>query len=215
MNRCWYFPVFCFLILGCHGQQTKTPTEKEQGFNDSVAAIANNAEILHEPQSKETAGNLVEVKDTFLAEQIKRKEHIPKVLKKPKSKQTELANIWTEEQITFLNQVEKILLFIVEVTDIGSRKLELNSQLNQTEHRAFIAVLLDSESYPDTAMTEANSGKKFEPNYQMLLEAGEEKLTLMFDVEGLNMMVANLYGREKYAISPALIQQVENLRKRQ
>ena len=44
---------------------------------------------------------------------------------------------------------------------------------------------------------------------------GSEKLTLMFDVEGLYMMVANLYGREKYAITPSLMEQVENLKKKQ
>jgi hypothetical protein len=48
----------------------------------------------------------------------------------------------------------------------------------------------------------------------MLLEANDEKLTLMFDAEGLNMMVANLYGRERHSIAPSLMEQVENLKKK-
>jgi hypothetical protein len=200
--------------LGCHGQQAKTPIEKKQRGKDSVAAILDEPMAIEGIPSKKVVEDQVNAIDTIAVKKVKR--NVPKTteVKVPDAQQTKTVSIWTDEQIVFLNQVEKILLFNVRVTDIGSRKLELDSQLDSNDHEAFVQILLHPDSYPDTALTEASNGKKFEPDYQLLFEAGDEKLTLMFDVEGLNMMVANLYGREKHAITQSLMEHVENLKKK-
>lgn len=189
------------------------PIEQKQEVKDSVVALVDKGTMARNVPVKEDSVARVKITDTSSDKKTKNKVTINP--KKQEKRQTITAKIWSEEQIAFLNKVEKILLFNIKVTEIGSRKLELDSQLDETEHKTFVQVLLHPESYTDTGLVESSNGKKFEPSYQMLLEAGDEKLTLMFDAKGLHMMVANLYGREKYAIASSLLKQVENLRKKE
>ena len=171
MNRCWHIMLCGFLILGCHGQKPKVSIEKKQDTNDSVVALVERATIAEKIYKKVDSIARLEERDTAaVKKQLKKSTVINK--RKQERLQTVSATIWSDEQIDFLNQVEKILLFSVRITDIGSRKLELDSQLNPSDQEVFIQVLLHPESYPDTSLVESSNGKKFEPDYQMLLEAG-------------------------------------------
>lgn len=146
---------------------------------------------------------------------IKEKDNTMELEEDEKVLQTNSASIWTEEQLAFLQNVEKILLFHIRITEIGSRKLELDSQLGSTEQEVFIKVLLNEDSYPAPAMVESADSNSFVPKYQVLLEKGEDRLTLMFDPEGFEMVVANLFNREHYAVEPVLVDYIEKIKKKQ
>lgn len=174
----------------------------EQGVSDTVVSFVDNDEmveaVLIEQDSIPTVNN---------SNQISKKKTVNKVtpVTQPEGTQTLVADIWTDEQINFLNKVEKILVFHVRITDIGSRKLELDSQLGQTDIKAFVKVLLDPNSYPETALIQSKKGSAFEPSYQMLLEASNEKLTVLFDTKNMEMVVASLFDRKRYKITPAFV----------
>ena len=212
MNRYWHIPLYCFMVLGCHGQKKNPADNKKQSYKDSVVVSIDSVNVqVNKIISKDTTK---EVKlDSVNKEIVKKKILKKEPLQKRVLPQTAIAKIWNEEQIAFLNQVDKILLFHVRITEIGSRKLDLDSKLSADAHQELIKALLSENSYPSSKMVESSNVKKFEPNYQMLLEAGEERITLMFDKVGLKMVVASLYGREKFDVNPSLIEHVEKLKK--
>ncbi len=212
MNRYWHVILYCFIALGCHGQKENPTVKGNELHKDSVlTAIDSTKFSLNRLIQKDTIkeGKLDSVKADVIKKKVLKKE----IKEEKEIHQTKTAKIWNEDQVAFLNQVDKILLFHVRITEIGSRKLELDSQLENEEHQGLIKVLLSEDSYPSSKMEERSSAKKFVPNYQILLEKGEERLTLMFDKEGLKMVVASLYGREKYNVTPQLIACVEKLKK--
>jgi len=202
------------MVLGCHGQQTNTIDKKHTSFKDSIfIALDSLNNNLDTTASKDNLNQ--QVRPRVLTKEVS-KGKLPILEPKEKEQivQTKTAKIWNEEQIAFLKEAKKILLFHVRITDIGSRKLELDSELETGEHQEFINTLLNEESYPSSKMVESSdNANKFQPKYQMLIEAGEERLTLMFDEKNLKMVVASLYGREKFDISSILIEQVEKLKK--
>ncbi|MEO0570989.1 MAG: hypothetical protein AAF039_04735 [Bacteroidota bacterium] len=213
MNKYGHIVFSCLFIIGCQGQQGSSFDSMPQSLKDSTIAVLDS---LDKPVTKTKLKDTLPKKKMASEVTVKIKKGVPK--KKPEKKtapmaeQVQTTTIWTDEQKAFLEKVDKILLFDVRTTDIGSRKLELDSQLDQKRHEEFIKKLLNQKSYPSMELVESSDGKKFTPNYQILLESSEEKLTLMFDAEGLKMVVANLYGREKYAINPFLMEYVEKLK---
>lgn len=207
MNRCWHISFWCILTLGCHGQKKNHEDTDKKANKDSLVITADS--VITHVEGIVTKDTFNEVKkDSIQKSRLKKKL----LVKKQNELQTKTAKIWSEEQINLLNQTDKILLFHVRITEIGSRKLELDSKLGLEARKGLIENLLNEGSYLVT-MVESSNGKEFEPNYQLLFEAGEERLTLMFDKESLNMVVANLYGREKHAINTLLIEYIENIKK--
>jgi len=207
VNKCWHIPFICFLLISCHRQPNHSK-KKGQEVSDTVALFIEKTKRLEttfeEQDSVTSTNNLNLISD-------KKTEEKTTPFNKSKRAQTVTADIWTEEQITFLNEIEKILVFHVRITDIGSRKLDLDSQLSKTDREAFVKVLLDPDSYANTALIKPKKGKEFKPRYQVLLEAGDEKLTLIFDILNLEMVVASLFDRKHYKITSDLVDFVVKL----
>lgn len=196
MNKFIGFVLVNWLFLACMAQSREASLESKTNLvQDREVAFATKKKDTTAPDSSDLKLENVALFDS-----------------ETKDEDQEQVGVWSVDQVNYLQSVDKILLFNVVTTEIGSRKLELDSELEETKRKDFINTLLDSSNYADTL--HANSGKKkrFTPHYQMLLEKEEEKLTLMFDAEGMEMMVANLTNRQRFPIGKGIIQKIKTLK---
>lgn len=211
MSKYWCILLFCFFIIGCHGQKKDSNTVKEKVNKnsavvkyDSLSTPLKEVAVVKKVPGESQDTSQLEAKKVLFKKEIAKKKDF---------EQTAVAPIWDETEINFLKQTQKILLFHVRITEIGSRKLELDSQLSNQDQQGLIEVLLRGDSYPKSTENLDQKENNFEPNYQLLLEVGEERLTLMLDKDNLSMVVANLFGRESHQISNSILEYIEKIKK--
>lgn len=204
MNRFWNFFLVQLLLFGCKGQAKESKESPKEVLVDStdLVVVSDSLKVLPKDTVVALDSTVVE-KPVQVAKKIKVEPKMPQ----------DTVSIWDEDQVRFLRSVEKILLFDVHQTEI-SRKVVLNSELNKEAHQNFIQVLLNGSNYDMKTYESGAEKRRFVPRYQMLLEKGEEKLTLMFDVDGPEMMVANLMQRKRYAIENGIIDEIEDIKKK-
>lgn len=215
MNRYGSIVFLCLLTLGCQGQNNRSSEVMIQSINESQTMAADSLkpsdasteiEPSIEDEALDTVQAVTEDKNEIAELKIDQEPTTQKV--------NGQATIWTAEQQAFLQKVNKILLFHVRITDIGSRKLELDSQLGDQAHDMLINTLLDEQSFGNNEEIEGADPNTFVPKYQLLLEGEDDKLTLMFDTEKLEMVVANLFNREHHAITPLMVDCIEKIKKK-
>ena len=203
------------MFLACKGQEPentkcnrfKTSAELKSS-KDTIVFVAKKADTL-------------DPKDSIVSNKKDNPVIKPKKINKPEPKlrdsvlvqKSDSTLIWSKDQVEFFETVDKVLLFHVRTTDIGSRKLDLDSELTVDSMNSLTTALLSASSYPVEIDEEfSNTKELFEPLYQILLEGKEEKLTLLFDPKSKNMLVASLNNRTKYKITDKLIDLIETFK---
>ncbi|NKI30993.1 hypothetical protein [Croceivirga thetidis] len=215
MNSHHFILVLFLMFFCCKGQEPES--RKQQLLKVSTELAASKDSIIPSDKKSETK----DLKDSVILktkeQQVEKRVDTAKTIIRVKDsvlvKQSDSTLIWSVEQVSFFETVDKVLLFHVRTTDIGSRKLDLDSELSEDSKKAFIKALLSSSSFPAKENDDFSSTKEvFEPLYQILLEGEEEKLTLLIDPSSQNMLVASLNNRKKYKITDKLSELIETFK---
>lgn len=211
MNRSLYFFILCALFWSCNGQTPKKKGTEKTEVSEIVELIS-----VVESESREVDSTKSENKIPNRPK-LKTKKADTKENGNSEKKlvQVDTVSIWDADQLAYLKLVDTIQLFHVRTTDIGSRKLEFDSEFTTAERDSFIKLLLDAKNFVETDSSEfAAPEGKFEPIYQLLLVGKGERLTLMLNTEGNKLLVANLFQRHRHEIKGTIMTFIENLKKK-